>query len=49
MIKEYDIIEDLKCSKCGSEEDVTYDEDGVEICTDCLFEQEVESQEEHGI
>jgi hypothetical protein len=42
MIKEYPIIKGLRCSVCGTKDDTTYDEDGNEICTDCLFERETE-------
>lgn len=42
MIKEYGLIDNGKCYKCGSTEDVTVNEDGDEICTDCLFEEESE-------
>lgn len=44
-IKEFDIMPGLKCSVCGTEEDVTIDENGEEICTDCLFEQECEDMD----
>ena len=32
-------MDEGKCSLCGSDEDVIKSEDGEEICTDCLFEQ----------
>jgi hypothetical protein len=37
MIREHDVVRGLKCCKCGTEEEVTCDEDGNEICFDCLF------------
>lgn len=37
-IQEYVAIEGLKCKGCGTEENVTYDDDGNEVCFDCLFE-----------
>ena len=30
-----------KCRSCGTQEDLTMDEDGDYICTDCLFEEKV--------
>ena len=36
-------MDEEKCVKCGAndfEEQIVYDEDGVPLCTDCLFEQE---------
>lgn len=39
-IKEYTVFEGLTCEECGTTEDVIFDEDGNEICTDCLFERE---------
>ena len=43
-IKEYyyEKNSELKCHVCGDTENVVYDEDGNEICTDCLFEKECE-------
>lgn len=47
-IKEYDILANLdefyRCSKCGTTENVALDDDGDEICTDCLFERECERE-----
>jgi len=44
MKKQYDLYPNgqVECSKCGTHEDVTTDEDGIDICTDCLFEKECE-------
>lgn len=43
--KEYDLYPDgeVGCSACGTHTDVTTDESGEDICTDCLFERECEN------
>ncbi len=38
MIKEYKTHIIGKCSLCGDEDIVVIDEDGEEMCPDCLFE-----------
>lgn len=30
--------EDPKCEDCGTHEDISPNEDGIELCPDCLFE-----------
>ena len=39
MKQEYSILDIGECHKCHTHEDVTVNEDGDEICTDCLFEE----------
>lgn len=46
MIKEYDILPDGKCESCGTTDDVVMTEWDEELCTDCLFEQESEEDDE---
>ena len=48
-IKEYTAIKGLQCYICKTKEDVTYDEDGSEICFDCLFEKETEKEMERNL
>jgi ribosome-binding protein aMBF1 (putative translation factor) len=49
MIKNYDLLPDGtdKCEICGTQEDITLDEDGMAICTDCLFERETQKEYEN--
>jgi hypothetical protein len=42
MIEEYSILDIGECHICHTHEDITVDEDGDEICTDCLFEKKCE-------
>jgi len=34
------MIEDMQCERCGTMEDVQFDENGNELCFDCIFEME---------
>lgn len=34
--------DEIECSVCGAKDDLTVDEDGNDICTDCLFEKEID-------
>lgn len=42
-IKEYTIIPNGKCCFCGDTESVVIDEEGDEVCTDCIFERECDT------
>lgn len=45
MIESYSVFqgdEFTHCCKCRTENDLTMNEDGETICTDCLFEQTCE-------
>lgn len=48
MIKEYLSSISGDCEQCGCSEHLHYDEDGTLICSDCIFENEcdVENQKE---
>ena len=45
MIREYDLEQDgrHKCIECGTDEEITMNEDSEYICVHCLFE--IESEE----
>lgn len=47
-IKTYDLDDKLEepCELCGIEEDLTYDDRGRILCTDCLFEEECKEADE---
>ena len=35
-------MDEVECSVCGTKDDLTVSEDGDDICTDCLFENNIE-------
>ena len=37
-------MQKMKCEYCETTEDVVWNDDGEQICTDCLFEFECERQ-----